>query len=97
MSWAGSSRRKNLPPDWEIRRQKVLHDAGYVCEIQMRGCRGTATDVDHKKRGNDHSRDNLRAACSHCHGKKSAAEGVARRKELKARGKRTPERHPGRF
>ncbi|QBJ01181.1 HNH endonuclease [Mycobacterium phage Arissanae] len=96
MSWADSDRRQNLPADWEQRRLAVLVDAEWLCEIEMAGCTRVATDVDHVKRGNDHSRRNLRAACGWCHDRKSSAEGVARRRELKARRKRPPERHPGR-
>ncbi|BBC43565.1 HNH endonuclease [Mycobacterium phage AN9] len=97
MSWADSRRREQLPPDWEANyRLPVLRDAFYRCQIRGPRCVGTATDVDHIKRGNDHSRSNLRAACSPCHDDKSSAEGVARRRELKARRKRPAERHPGR-
>ncbi|QJD50208.1 HNH endonuclease [Mycobacterium phage Iwokeuplikedis] len=96
MSWAGSDRRQELPPDWELNyRLPVLSAARWLCQINGPGCVRAATDVDHIKRGNDHSRSNLRAACRVCHGKKSSAEGVARRRELKARRKRPPERHPG--
>ncbi|QFG11612.1 HNH endonuclease [Mycobacterium phage BogosyJay] len=95
MSWADSDRRHNLPADWEQRRLQILVDADWRCEIKMAGCTSVATDVDHIKRGNDHSYGNLRAACGWCHDRKSSAEGVARRRELKARRKRPPERHPG--
>lgn len=93
MSWSGSSRRFELPPDWPVIRKGVLKDARYMCEKP--GCFNRATDVDHKRRGNDHSRKNLQALCSDHHGKKSSREGVARRAELRARRKRPTERHPG--
>ncbi|AAC18447.1 HNH endonuclease [Mycobacterium phage Lakes] len=97
MSWAGSKRRQELPEDWELNyRLPVLSAAGWLCEVDGPGCVRAATDVDHKKPGNDHSRSNLQAICRVCHGKKSAAEGVARRRELKARRKRPEQRHPGR-
>ncbi|AEJ93393.1 HNH endonuclease [Mycobacterium phage Jeffabunny] len=96
MTWAGSRRRDELPPDWELKyRLPVLSAANWLCEVNGPGCVRAATDVDHKKRGNDHSRSNLQAICRVCHGRKSAAEGVARRRELKARRKRPPQRHPG--
>ncbi|ALA06729.1 HNH endonuclease [Mycobacterium phage Chadwick] len=94
-NWMSSTRRQELPPDWEEIRQEVLADAEGVCEIRMPGCLGWATDVDHIRRGNDHSRRNLRAACKKCHGKKSSAEGNARKRELRARRKRPQDRHPG--
>ncbi|AER26478.1 HNH endonuclease [Mycobacterium phage Saintus] len=95
MSWLTSARRFDLPPDWEVRRQEVLDDANGVCEIRGPGCLGWATEVDHIRRGNDHGRRNLQAACSTCHGKKSSAEGNARKRQLRAMRRRPPDRHPG--
>ncbi|AOT24239.1 HNH endonuclease [Mycobacterium phage Noella] len=96
MSWDSSDRSSRLPDDWEENyRQPVLRAAGYRCQIQLPGCLRKATDVDHIRRGDDHSRRNLQAACSRCHGKKSSAEGHARKRELRARRKRPTERHPG--
>ncbi|WP_411828688.1 HNH endonuclease [Mycobacterium intracellulare] len=73
----------------------MLRDAKGVCEIKRPGCIVRATDVDHKRRGSDHSRSNLQAACKRCHGWKSSREGVAQRRKLAAQRKRPPERHPG--
>lgn len=96
MSWAGSKRRHELPPDWEERRLLVLQEADWICEIRYPNrCTGVATDVDHIQRGNDHSRSNLQAACWRCHLKKSSIEGNQARWAKKARGKRPQERHPG--
>jgi 5-methylcytosine-specific restriction endonuclease McrA len=97
MSWASSTRRYDLPENWEELRSQVLREARYRCEIRTTGCILVATEVDHKNRGNDHSRSNLRAACTKCHGKKSSAEGNDRKRELRARRKRPPQRHPGRM
>lgn len=98
MSWNSSNRRQELPKDWEANyRIPVLSAAGWRCQIAGPGCIRVATEVDHIKRGTDHSRSNLRAACRRCHSKKSSAEGVNRRRELKALGKRPEERHPGRL
>ncbi|AXH48781.1 HNH endonuclease [Mycobacterium phage Steamy] len=97
MGWAGSDRRHRLPPGWEDIRLDVLNKAHWICEIQLEDrCVGTASEVDHIERGDDHSRSNLRAACHRCHAKKSSEEGIAARRNKKARGKRPPERHPGR-
>lgn len=98
MGWDSSRRNQQLPKDWELNyRLPVLSAARWLCEINGPGCTRAATDVDHIRRGNDHSRSNLRAVCRVCHAKKSSAEGVARRRELKARRKRPEERHPGRL
>lgn len=97
MSWADSRRRSELPPNWdEEYRQPVLKRDRWRCQIELPGCKRAATDVDHKKRGNDHSLSNLQAACGWCHDKKSSGEGVSRRQEIKALRKRPEERHPGR-
>lgn len=96
MSWKSSRRRQQLPHNWAEIRLPVLRDAGYVCELRLEGvCIGTANEVDHIVRGNDHSRANLRAVCWRCHAKKSSAEGNARMRELRALRKRPQERHPG--
>ncbi|AGM61523.1 HNH endonuclease [Mycobacterium phage PotatoSplit] len=97
LSWSTSDRSTRLPDDWPAIRRQVLRDAGWICEIGWSGCLLEATEVDHIRRGDDHSRANLRAACSSCHGKKSSAEGNARKRQLRARRKRPTERHPGRI
>ena len=94
--WAGSTRKARLPKGWDAKRARILKRDRYQCRIVLPGCTGRATDVDHIKAGDDHSDGNLQAACSWCHGRKSAAEGAAARK---ARGyvtqRRQRERHPG--
>uniref|UniRef100_A0AAU8GLV7 HNH endonuclease n=1 Tax=Mycobacterium phage Stink TaxID=3136630 RepID=A0AAU8GLV7_9VIRU len=95
-SWSSSDRSSRLPADWdENYRQPVLAAAGHRCQIRARGCLGKATDVDHIRRGDDHSRSNLQAACNRCHGRKSSAEGHARKRQLRAMRRRPIERHPG--
>lgn len=94
MPWNGSDRRSELPDDWPDRRAKVLKRDEYRCRLLWDdGCEGTATDVDHIKRGNDHRLSNLQAACGWCHDRKSSAEGNAARKRYSKR--RPKERHPG--
>lgn len=96
MSWETSRRRYLLPANWEQIRLPVLQDADWICELQYRGiCVGTASEVDHINRGDDHSRSNLRAVCYRCHAKKSSAEGISRKRELRALRTRPAERHPG--
>lgn len=95
MSWNSSTRSTDLPDDWEELRSLVLQEAGWICQIGLPDCLTEANEVDHIRRGNDHSRRNLRAACRRCHGKKSSAEGHARKREMRALRKRPPERHPG--
>lgn len=97
MSWASSRRRYRLPANWAEIRRPVLEEAGWICEVRMEGvCVGRANEVDHIRRGDDHSRGNLRAICHKCHAKKSSAEGNARKRELRALRNRPEQRHPGR-
>lgn len=95
MSWNSSSRSSRLPVDWLAIRKAVLIEADWICQIGYSVCTTAATDVDHTRRGDDHSRSNLRAACAACHLRKSSHEGNARRRELKALRSRPQERHPG--
>lgn len=92
--FAGSTRGSRLPADW--RRTvvpRILDRDGHTCQIRLPGCAGTATEVDHVIRGDDHSDDNLRAACPPCHRSKSGKEGAAVRHRYRMR--RDPEPHPG--
>lgn len=54
-----------------------------------------ATDVDHVAHGDDNSPSNLQSLCGPHHAQKSAAEGHARLRELRAMTKRKPEANPG--
>jgi 5-methylcytosine-specific restriction endonuclease McrA len=94
-AWQGSNRRLRLPADWSKPggpRNRVLNrPGGRVCALKLPDvCVGHATEVDHIKRGDDHSDSNLQPACQPCHARKSALEGAAAR----PREKRPPKAHP---
>ncbi|WP_078344890.1 HNH endonuclease [Mycobacteroides chelonae] len=95
MSWSSSDRKHRLPPDWGAICKRILSRDNYTCRLRLLGCLDTASEVDHIIPNDDHSDENLRAVCRFCHSKKSSAEGHARQRELRARRKRPPERHPG--
>jgi 5-methylcytosine-specific restriction enzyme A len=95
--WKTSQRRESLPMDWNRRRSFVLRRDGNRCQIRLDGCQIEASDVDHIVRGDNHSPENLRAACKSCHGKKSSAEGHAVQARMRSRRKRPLERHPGKL
>lgn len=87
--WAGSTRKKRLPPDWQTRRLIVLKRDRGICYL----CGADRADtVDHIKPGDDHSLENLAAVHDrtppHCHRAKSSAEGNAAQA-----GNRTKRRH----
>jgi 5-methylcytosine-specific restriction enzyme A len=95
--WAGSTRKKRLPPDWQKRRLRVLRRDGYRCQhVDEVGakCLAPANQVDHVIRGDDHDESNLRALCKWHHDKKSSAEGLAAKKPPTVR-QRALERRPG--
>lgn len=95
MSWYTSNRKSRLPGNWIDLRRKVLRRDRYRCKIGIPGCLGTATEVDHIIRGDDHSLGNLRAVCGNCHKQKTQAEATqARRRKSEARF-RPEEKHPG--
>lgn len=95
MGWCSSNRRERLPGDWKRRRRFVLLRDDYVCQLALAGCKGSATEVDHAVRGDDHSLGNLRAVCSECHKKKTSAEAQEARRDKAARRFRPVDRHPG--
>lgn len=100
VGWENSDRHDRLPSDWAKRRRVVLERCGYRCEWDLGGgvrCGERATDVDHIRRGDDHSFANLRGLCAVHHARKSAGEGWAERQRLLkvSRGKfRRVEVHP---
>lgn len=94
MAW-NTNRRQRLPADWANIRKIVLERDGYACQINHVGCQMRATDVDHVVAGDNHSLDNLQAACSACHMKKTHAEAQEARRRRRALRFRPVERHPG--
>lgn len=95
LTWYSSDRRNGLPKNWPALRKRILQRDNHRCQIRGPSCLGTATDVDHVQRGNNHDESNLQSACSPCHKKKTSDESNARRKQLREARYRRPERHPG--
>jgi len=98
MAWAGSTRRSRLPSDWPTIRGRILRRDGHRCTWIDRGrrCTAEATEVDHRRNGDDHSDTNLRSLCEPHHARKSAAEGGrAPHKRNQHLRLRPTEPHPG--
>ncbi|QDF15372.1 HNH endonuclease [Gordonia phage Mollymur] len=81
-------------------RPRVLERDRHECQIQGSRCTGHATEVDHihnRAEGGDDSMENLQAACSTCHKRKTYAESLRarRRKKEQARHPWTRIKHPG--
>lgn len=91
--FAGSTRKARLPYDWETRRRLALERCGGRCEHRDESgrCRERATDVDHIRRGDDHSMGNLQGLCRRHHRTKTGREGADARPKLR----RAVPRHPG--
>jgi len=96
-AWRGSTRKGRLPVDWPRLRQIVLKECGQRCEWVEDGvrCNLPATDVDHIKPGDDHSRRNLQGLCQDHHKAKSSAEGNAAQARLRALRRLPEEPQPG--
>lgn len=62
--WEGSSRRSELPSDWNRRRRRVIRRDGGRCVW----CGSSKQlEVDHIGDRHDHSYENLRTLCHDCH------------------------------
>jgi hypothetical protein len=98
--WEGSHRRAQLPSNWRRDiRPRILQRDGHRCTWLDHGqrCTAEATEVDHIRRGDDHSDDNLRSLCRPHHARKSSAEGRSARTNWQPRPphRRPAEPHPG--
>ena len=98
--WQGSNRRSRLPADWARIRQRILKRDSFRCTWIQDGtrCPNPATDVDHRRAGDDHSDANLRSLCGEHHRRKSSSEGGAALAALRKKHSkkfRRDEPHPG--
>lgn len=82
--FATSTRRAELPANWQTLRKITRRNAGGRCEWMTNGIRCTArgTDCDHIDDPDDHSVDNLQWLCHPHH-------------EIKTKAETTAARHPG--
>ena len=89
MAWSTSDRRSRLPSNCLQLRAEVFATKGRRCYIVEDGhrCTSTATEVDHRVAGDDHSLENLEPICSAHHRRKSSSEGwqAMNRKKKQAR------------
>lgn len=101
-SWAHSTRRARLPPDWHKIRARTYRNAGGRCEWVTDGRRCTTIAPLHRQGDTpgghaDHitamtdDHEQTQWLCAPHHLAKSSAEGNA----AKPRERRPPEQHPG--
>lgn len=78
--WQGSTRRTELPPDWERRRRRVLA-RDQIC-TDGRSCNGLAlsTECHHRESKHDHSLENLAGVCHNCHSAITSEQAIAARR-----------------
>lgn len=93
--WASSQRKHELPPDWASRTVPRILGRDPNCRLQLKGCTGRSTEVDHIGDRHDHSDTNLRGVCTPCHSKRTQAQAKAAHHAFYARARRAPEPHPG--
>lgn len=76
-----SKRRDARTYDHRWRKTRKAYLARHpACEIRMPGCTGKATEVDHiVQAANDPGHRHLRAACTYCHRKVTAQQGMGAR------------------
>lgn len=96
MTWDQRSRRRSeLPHDWSTIRRDVLERDGYACTVNGPRCTGHANQADHIGDRHNHSRTNLRAACYNCHADRTATQGHAAMRVIRAKAYHPREQHPG--
>ena len=65
---------------WERTRRLVLERDGYVCRLELPGCTGRASHVDHviprRFGGSDTDLSNLRASCARCNTRRGDGTGT---------------------
>lgn len=98
MNWTGR-RRLELPANWRQIRTQILERDNHQCVAITRDgdrCTEPATEVDHIRRGNDHTPDNLQALCGWHHKRKTQAEArEAAANVPRITTRRPDEKHPG--
>jgi 5-methylcytosine-specific restriction endonuclease McrA len=77
--WAGSTRRSELPPDWERRRRAVLRRDVTCQDGRVCGGLALAREVHHTGQPDDHNLMALQGICADCHKAATSAQATAAR------------------
>jgi 5-methylcytosine-specific restriction protein A len=79
IAWEGSTRRTELPPDWERRRRRVLA-RDEICTLGTTcGGLGLSVEVHHRGDKHDHDLANLAGVCKSCHRAATLAQATEAR------------------
>lgn len=94
--WADRPTGRDLPPGWAKTRRRIL-TRDPDCTLQLPGCTGPSTEVDHIGDKDLHEDGNLRGACHPCHARITAQQAAAgRRRATASRPRQRPQKkHPG--
>jgi 5-methylcytosine-specific restriction enzyme A len=99
-AWSGPRTQSSVTTSsgaWKQLRLHVLKRDHDQCQLQLPGCIGRATQVDHivnvANGGPEFDPNNCQASCSPCNARKASAEGAAARARRKAQ--RPKPSHPG--
>jgi len=94
MAWTSQGR--DLPPNWQAIRRRILHRDGHRCTwTQNDGTRcpqTTRLEVDHINDPHNHDPANLRTLCHWHHAKRTAAQSAAAKQTNR---KPQAAKHPG--
>ncbi len=94
--WADRPHGRDLPPGWAKIRRRIL-DRDPDCTLELPGCSGQSTEVDHIGANDDHADSTRRGACHPCHTRRTAQQAAAgRRRAAASRPRLRPtKQHPG--
>jgi 5-methylcytosine-specific restriction endonuclease McrA len=78
----GKTKARGYGSDWEKVRRQILERDGYRCRLQLAGCTGTATQVDHIAAvaigGQRLDPANLQSSCAGCNSRKRHLDAAER-------------------
>lgn len=101
-NWAGSSRRAELPANWNALRERVFARDGHYCTFSLpsgKRCPRRANQVDHIDNSPsgrlNHDQANLRSLCRTHHQQVTLAQAKAGRAKKKQGRPRREQRAPG--
>lgn len=98
MAWDTSTRRTQLPSNWQDLRRQAKQRANGICEHKTNGvrCTNPGKELHHTADNTDHRLEVLEWICRSCHRNETQRQSreAWNKRYIEAR-KREPEAHPG--